>query len=175
MTTRPFGRSSLILALVLIGTSLLAVACGSSSSSTPATSAAATSEPTTEATSASSGTDATPQSAATPEAATPEATTEPQEITVTDIVGRSVTVNAPVQQVILGEGRQLYIVAMLDPENPFQRVAAWRDDLMKNDPTPTTNTWRSSRRPPMCRSSATRPAVSSASRKRSASTPTSSC
>ena len=35
-------------------------------------------------------------------------------ITVTDIVGRQVEVKAPVEKVILGEGRQMYFVAALD-------------------------------------------------------------
>jgi iron complex transport system substrate-binding protein len=64
---------------------------------------------------------------------TPLASSSAATITVTDIVGRSVDVKAPVQRMILGEGRQLYIVAALEPENPFKRVVGWRDDLMKND------------------------------------------
>lgn len=40
---------------------------------------------------------------------------------------------APVRRMILGEGRQLYIIAMLDRDNPFQRIVGWRDDLIKND------------------------------------------
>lgn len=63
-------------------------------------------------------------------------------VTVTDIVGRSVTVDAPVERVILGEGRQLYVVAALDRDNPAQRIAAWRDDLIEADP----NTYRAYRR-----------------------------
>ncbi|MCC7370968.1 MAG: ABC transporter substrate-binding protein [Chloroflexi bacterium] len=54
-------------------------------------------------------------------------------ITVTDVVGRTVTVKAPVQRVILAEGRQTYIVASLDTDNPFQRVVAWGDDLRTAD------------------------------------------
>lgn len=54
--------------------------------------------------------------------------------TVTDIIGRTVTVNVPVQRVILGEGRMLYLVAMLDRENPAQHLVAWRQDLISSDP-----------------------------------------
>ncbi len=50
-------------------------------------------------------------------------------VTVTDIVGRQVTVDAPVDRVILGEGRQIFFTAVLDGENPFARVVGWRDDL----------------------------------------------
>ena len=58
----------------------------------------------------------------------------PAAVTVTDVAGRTVTVEAPVRRVILGEGRQLYLAALLDRENPLQRVVAWRDDLIKADP-----------------------------------------
>ncbi|EAM8615763.1 ABC transporter substrate-binding protein [Salmonella enterica] len=61
---------------------------------------------------------------------------------VTDLLGRTVSVNLPVQRVILGEGRQLYLVAMLDKENPAQRVAAWRRDLIQSDPA----TWQQYRK-----------------------------
>ena len=58
--------------------------------------------------------------------------------TVTDIAGRQVEVDLPVQRILLGEGRQLYVVAALDREAPFGRVVGWRDDLKKNDP----GTWQ---------------------------------
>jgi iron complex transport system substrate-binding protein len=54
-------------------------------------------------------------------------------ITVTDITGRKVEVKAPVEKVILGEGRQMYFVATLDTDQPFKRVVGWRDDLQKAD------------------------------------------
>jgi iron complex transport system substrate-binding protein len=55
-------------------------------------------------------------------------------ITVTDLLGRQVQVRVPVRRVILGEGRQLYLVAALDTDNPFQRVVGWRKDLIQADP-----------------------------------------
>lgn len=57
-----------------------------------------------------------------------------EKITVTDIIGREVKVEAPVRKIILGEGRQMYFVAALDKEDPFKRVVGWRDDLGKADP-----------------------------------------
>jgi len=54
-------------------------------------------------------------------------------VTVTDVVGRTVTVKAPVERVILAEGRQTYIVASLDPDDPFKRVVGWADDLRTAD------------------------------------------
>src|SRR5262245_54558697 len=53
--------------------------------------------------------------------------------TVTDLVGRTVSVKTPVEKVILAEGRQTYIVASLDTDNPFKRVVGWGDDLRTAD------------------------------------------
>ena len=54
--------------------------------------------------------------------------------TVTDLLGRKVKVNLPVKRVILGEGRQLYLVAALDTQNPIERIVGWRKDLIQSDP-----------------------------------------
>lgn len=56
------------------------------------------------------------------------------KVTLTDIAGRQVEVETPVQRVILGEGRQSFFTAVLDTDNPFARVVGWRDDFMKADP-----------------------------------------
>ena len=56
-----------------------------------------------------------------------------ETMVVTDIVGRQVKVASPVRRMILGEGRQSYLVAALDKENPFGRVVGWRDDFRKAD------------------------------------------
>jgi len=53
---------------------------------------------------------------------------------VTDLAGRTVEVRTPVRRVILGEGRQLYLVALLDREDPVRRIAGWRKDLIQADP-----------------------------------------
>lgn len=55
-------------------------------------------------------------------------------ITVTDIAGREVTLDGPADRVILGEGRQIFFAAVLDGENPFERVVGWRDDLLQAAP-----------------------------------------
>lgn len=55
-------------------------------------------------------------------------------VTITDVTGRSVEVNAPVKHMILGEGRQIYFLAALDRQAPFEHVVGWRDDLPKADP-----------------------------------------
>lgn len=62
------------------------------------------------------------------------AVASPATTTVTDLLGRQVQVRVPVQRVILGEGRQLYLVAALDTDNPLQRLVGWRKDLIQADP-----------------------------------------
>ncbi|MTH76562.1 ABC transporter substrate-binding protein [Paracoccus aestuariivivens] len=55
-------------------------------------------------------------------------------ITLTDIAGREVTVEAPAKRIILGEGRQIYLLGALEREDPFARVVGWREDLHQADP-----------------------------------------
>lgn len=55
-------------------------------------------------------------------------------ITVTDVAGREVTVEAPAKRIILGEGRQIYLLGVLEREAPFARVVGWRQDLLEADP-----------------------------------------
>ncbi|WP_134681433.1 ABC transporter substrate-binding protein [Paracoccus ravus] len=55
-------------------------------------------------------------------------------LTLTDIAGREVTVEAPAKRIILGEGRQIYLLGALEHENPFARVVGWREDLLQADP-----------------------------------------
>ncbi len=59
---------------------------------------------------------------------------DPAMVTVTDLQGRKVNVHVPVRRVILGEGRQLYLVAALDTQNPIKRIVGWRKDLIQSDP-----------------------------------------
>lgn len=54
-------------------------------------------------------------------------------VTVTDIAGRSVAVKSDVQRVFLGEGRLLYLTAMLDKQDPLKRIVGWPDDLKTAD------------------------------------------
>ncbi|HEX2725965.1 MAG TPA: ABC transporter substrate-binding protein [Beijerinckiaceae bacterium] len=61
-----------------------------------------------------------------------------ETIEVTDLAGRTVTVKRGVRRMILGEGRQIYGLAVLDKDDPFRRVAGWKDDLKQNDP----DAWR---------------------------------
>nr|WP_235695111.1 ABC transporter substrate-binding protein [Agrobacterium vitis] len=69
-----------------------------------------------------------------PAAQTSNAATTPHRITVTDIAGRQVSLPVPVHRMLLGEGRQLYLVASLESENPLAFLAGWKNDLIEADP-----------------------------------------
>ena len=58
---------------------------------------------------------------------------EVESFELTDVAGRTVTIEGPVERIILGEARQIYIVAALQPGNPFNKVIGWRDDLRRFD------------------------------------------
>jgi len=57
-----------------------------------------------------------------------------EDTEIVDVAGRTVTVDVPVDSLILGEGRLIYAIAALEEGNPFARVVGWRDDLAKADP-----------------------------------------
>lgn len=59
--------------------------------------------------------------------------------TVTDVAGRQVAFDGPVERVILGEGRLIYALAAIETENPFAHVVAWRNDLNTTDLTGFNN------------------------------------
>lgn len=52
---------------------------------------------------------------------------------LTDVTGRQVEVSNEAKRIILGEGRQIYLLAAFDTDAPFQRVVGWRDDFHKAD------------------------------------------
>ncbi|CCI83063.1 ABC transporter substrate-binding protein [Corynebacterium otitidis] len=54
--------------------------------------------------------------------------------TITDILGREVTVPATVEHAALGSQRMLYTTAVLNPDEPLDGIAAWPDDMKRNDP-----------------------------------------
>jgi iron complex transport system substrate-binding protein len=57
-----------------------------------------------------------------------------QALTVTDVLGRKVEVSGNAQRVVLGEGRLFFALALLDRDNPFQRVVGWQNDVRLLDP-----------------------------------------
>ena len=58
---------------------------------------------------------------------------EVESFQLTDVAGRTVTIEGPIERIILGEARQTYIVAALQPGNPFNKIIGWRDDLRRFD------------------------------------------
>jgi len=52
-----------------------------------------------------------------------------QALTVTDMAGRSVQVPDRVQRVLLGEGRMVYTMALLEGQQAVERVAGWQGDF----------------------------------------------
>lgn len=53
--------------------------------------------------------------------------------TVTDIAGRTVQVPDNPQHVLLGEGRMIYALALLEGQQPFKRVVGWQGELSSVD------------------------------------------
>jgi iron complex transport system substrate-binding protein len=53
------------------------------------------------------------------------------QITVTDVVGRKVSIQAPAQRILLGEGRSLISLSLL-LEDPVSRVIGWTGDFKKS-------------------------------------------
>ena len=68
----------------------------------------------------------------------PHTTALADKIEVTDLAGRTVQVERGASRIVLGEGRMIYSIALLDRDNPFKRVVGWKDDLIKYDP----DAWR---------------------------------
>jgi iron complex transport system substrate-binding protein len=54
--------------------------------------------------------------------------------TLTDVLGRTVTLNLPSSRILLGGSRFLYTMAMLNKADPTAHVVGWPDDLEQNDP-----------------------------------------
>ncbi|MFM2480467.1 ABC transporter substrate-binding protein [Celerinatantimonas sp. YJH-8] len=54
-------------------------------------------------------------------------------LTVTDMAGRQVTIQSEPQHVVLQDGRNVLMLALLDRDNPFKRVVAWNNLLGLSD------------------------------------------
>ena len=53
---------------------------------------------------------------------------------ITDVAGRTVDIDLPAKRVIVGEARQVHVIAALRGEQTFDTIVGWRDDLLKKDP-----------------------------------------
>ncbi len=57
-----------------------------------------------------------------------------ETITLTDVTGHEVSIDVPVKHMILGEGRFLPSLGILDPENPVRWVAGMMGEFKSLDP-----------------------------------------
>jgi iron complex transport system substrate-binding protein len=53
---------------------------------------------------------------------------------IIDVAGRKVDIDFPAKRVIVGEARQIHVIAALKGDNTFDTIVGWRDDLVKKDP-----------------------------------------
>lgn len=60
--------------------------------------------------------------------------TASEMLSITDVAGRTIEVEVPAKKVVLGEGRFLPTLAILDREDPVGRVAAMMADFRRFDP-----------------------------------------
>lgn len=66
--------------------------------------------------------------------------------TVTDMAGRTVTIPAKVERILLGEGRLFYAVSLLEGKKPLDRIVGWQGDFRKLIPKLTPSIKQNSRR-----------------------------
>jgi iron complex transport system substrate-binding protein len=57
-----------------------------------------------------------------------------QPVTLRDIAGREVTLAAPAKRVLLGEGRLISVLALLERDDPTKLVAGWMGEFRRLDP-----------------------------------------
>ncbi|MDA6077557.1 hypothetical protein O0544_18235 [Edwardsiella anguillarum] len=55
-------------------------------------------------------------------------------LTLTDLAGRQVTLNAPAQRIVLGDSRLLLALSLLHPDDPLRGIVAWDDSLRRRAP-----------------------------------------
>ena len=55
-------------------------------------------------------------------------------VTITDVLGRKVTLAVPATRILLGGQRLLYTTALLNKADPTANVVGWPRDLLQNDP-----------------------------------------
>lgn len=53
---------------------------------------------------------------------------------ITDLTGRQVELELPAKRVLVGEARQIHVIAALKGEHLFDTIVGWRDDMIKKDP-----------------------------------------
>ncbi|MDS7594725.1 ABC transporter substrate-binding protein [Agrobacterium tumefaciens] len=53
---------------------------------------------------------------------------------IIDVTGRKIEIDLPAKRVIVGEARQIHVIAALKGDATFDNIVGWRDDLIKKDP-----------------------------------------
>nr|WP_245297262.1 ABC transporter substrate-binding protein [Rhizobium oryziradicis] len=53
---------------------------------------------------------------------------------ITDVAGRTVTLDLPAKRVLVGEARQIHTIAALAGSHTFDTIVGWRDDFLTKDP-----------------------------------------
>lgn len=53
---------------------------------------------------------------------------------ITDVTGRKIELDLPAKRVLVGEARQIHVIAALKGDQTFDNIVGWRDDLLKKDP-----------------------------------------
>ena len=56
-----------------------------------------------------------------------------EKTVITDVTGRKVELDLPAKRVLLGEARQVHVIAALKGGKTFETIVGWRDDLVKKD------------------------------------------
>lgn len=54
--------------------------------------------------------------------------------TITDVAGRTIELDLPAKRVLVGEARQIHVIAALTGEHMLDRIVGWRDDFLTKDP-----------------------------------------
>lgn len=57
-----------------------------------------------------------------------------EKTVITDVTGRKVELELPAKRVLVGEARQIHVIATLKGEDLFDTIIGWRDDMIKKDP-----------------------------------------
>lgn len=57
-----------------------------------------------------------------------------QSVTVTDIAGRTVTLDAPAERIVISEGRYVPLLAVLNPVNPVEGIVGMMNSIAWTDP-----------------------------------------
>ncbi len=53
--------------------------------------------------------------------------------TITDVAGRTIELDLPAKRVLVGEARQIHVIAALTGEHMLDRIVGWRDDFLTKD------------------------------------------